>query len=93
MKLIEYKSVPTELTNFDNMKGFIANLIIDNVPIAQEVSDKIYSLKQMIKGIDKQRKEVTVPMDLAKKNFMRQFHEAIDPMQKAIDLMNGKLTT
>ena len=52
MKLIEYKSVPTELTNFDNMKGFIANLIIDNVPIAQEVSDKIYLLNQLIKCID-----------------------------------------
>ena len=93
MKLTEYKSVKTELANFENMSGFIANLIIDSVPIAQKVSDNIYLLKQMIKGIDEQRKEVTVPMDLAKKNFMRQFHEAIDPIQKAIDLMNGKLTT
>lgn len=93
MKLTEYKSVKSELVKFNKMSGFFANLIINSDPIAQDVSDKIYILKRMIINIDKDRKKITVPIDLAKKAVMQQLREATDPIKEAIDLMDGKLTT
>lgn len=93
MKLNEYKTVKAELVNYENMKGFIANLIIDNDPIAQEASDNIRFLKVMIKGIVTQRKKITVPMDEAKRAVMRQESEVIEPMKSDVDAISKKLTT
>lgn len=81
------------ITEAGSLKITADKLIIDSPEMLQFASDQLKITKEFIKAGDEKRKNITRPMDEAKKNVMSFFNEGLEPFAKIKTMIEGKMLT
>ncbi len=82
-----------QMTKAEEAYGQAQALVVTTEKEYEDAGVFIVDLKTYKKNLEKERKDLTSPLDTAKKKIMAKFKPHIDNIERAIAQVNGKMTT